>query len=291
MAGAPTAERHCTPPPRLAHSRAPPLAPPRAQETLFCSKLIAAVYKHIGLLAPSRASSDFLPKHFSTQYDEYLDLQNGALLGPELPINFESVASEVEALQAQQAEEERRHSSPEAVLRAVSDIYLSAVDGLGSGFSGLGANISNSFWRLERGLHGFSDQAERALSQAGGAKLDDASLTAAASSSNDDETATGFSAAPTTQISSPAHGQPPTPAGAASASGQNPASSGGVQLVGGELVASVYDVDDGGMYSPSKGGGPGGQQAQGRAVREPLLPVAGGRRQPDFSDQPGDQHV
>ena len=37
-------------------------------QTLFCSKLIAAVYKEIGLLAPHRISSDFLPKHFSQQY-------------------------------------------------------------------------------------------------------------------------------------------------------------------------------------------------------------------------------
>jgi hypothetical protein len=46
-------------------------------QTLFCSKLIAAVYKEIGLLSPNRISSDFLPKHFSQQYDGYLDLQKG----------------------------------------------------------------------------------------------------------------------------------------------------------------------------------------------------------------------
>ena len=38
-------------------------------ETLFCSKLIAAVYKDIGVLGKHRSSSDFLPKHFSSPYD------------------------------------------------------------------------------------------------------------------------------------------------------------------------------------------------------------------------------
>ena len=73
-------------------------------ETMFCSKLLAAIYKDIGLLAPHRASADFLPKHFSAAYDGYLDLQNGAILGPELPINFESVRTEIDALREQLAE-------------------------------------------------------------------------------------------------------------------------------------------------------------------------------------------
>ena len=67
-------------------------------ESMFCSKLIAAIFKECGLLAPHRVSSDFLPKHFSAPFDGYLDLQNGALLGPELPINFASVADEIAAL-------------------------------------------------------------------------------------------------------------------------------------------------------------------------------------------------
>ena len=60
-------------------------------DTMFCSKLIAVIFKDIGLLAPHRVSADFLPKHFSAAYDGYLDLQRGAILGPELPINFDSV--------------------------------------------------------------------------------------------------------------------------------------------------------------------------------------------------------
>ena len=33
--------------------------------SLFCSKLVAAVYKHVGLIRRDRAAGDFLPKHFS----------------------------------------------------------------------------------------------------------------------------------------------------------------------------------------------------------------------------------
>ena len=54
----------------------------------------------LGLVAAHRISSDFLPKHFSSAYDGYLDLQNGALLGPELPINFDSVKEEVSSIKA-----------------------------------------------------------------------------------------------------------------------------------------------------------------------------------------------
>jgi hypothetical protein len=38
-------------------------------DTMFCSKLIAVIFKDIGLLAPHRISADFLPKHFSAAYD------------------------------------------------------------------------------------------------------------------------------------------------------------------------------------------------------------------------------
>ena len=58
--------QHVTEPPPY------PRAPPQAKEddpddlsSIFCSKLIAVVYKRAGLIAPGRASSDFLPKHFS----------------------------------------------------------------------------------------------------------------------------------------------------------------------------------------------------------------------------------
>ena len=56
-------------------SGAPPKEVSDDLETLFCSKLIAAAYKDIGLIAKHRQTSDFLPKHFCQQYDDYLDLQ------------------------------------------------------------------------------------------------------------------------------------------------------------------------------------------------------------------------
>jgi hypothetical protein len=122
-------------------------------ETLFCSKLIACVYKEVGILGKHRKSSDFLPKHFAEEYDEYLDLQAGALLGPGLPINFMSVAEEVENIRQRIAEEERK--KPEAIVRAVSQFYVAARSGVG----GLGDEISRSFRNLERGLHGWSEAA------------------------------------------------------------------------------------------------------------------------------------
>ena len=64
--------------------------------SLFCSKLVAAVYKHVGLIGRDRTAGDFLPKHFSQEYDGYVNLQLGAALGPEIPISFEAVQAEVE---------------------------------------------------------------------------------------------------------------------------------------------------------------------------------------------------
>ena len=64
--------------------------------SLFCSKLVAAVYKHVGLIGPDRTLGDFLPKHFSAQYDGYVDLQGGAKLGPEITISFDAVQAEVD---------------------------------------------------------------------------------------------------------------------------------------------------------------------------------------------------
>ena len=64
--------------------------------SLFCSKLVAAVYKHVGLIGPDRTLGDFLPKHFSSQYDSYVDMQNGAKLGPEITISFDAVQAEVD---------------------------------------------------------------------------------------------------------------------------------------------------------------------------------------------------
>ena len=59
-------------------------------DVLFCSKTVAVAYKAAGLLAPSRKASRFVPKHFASESDKYLDLQAGARLGPEQRITFES---------------------------------------------------------------------------------------------------------------------------------------------------------------------------------------------------------
>merc|ERR550514_1941598 len=90
--------------------------------TTFIHKLAGGVSDMIPkqkVLAPNRISSDFLPKHFSQQYDGYLDLQKGAMLGPELPINFESVKEEIEALQ-KRIDEDRKFK-PEELVRAASE--------------------------------------------------------------------------------------------------------------------------------------------------------------------------
>merc|ERR1740136_197705 len=75
--------------------------------SLFCSKLVAAVYKHVGLIGPDRTLGDFLPKHFSAQFDGYIDLQGGAKLGPEIAISFDAVQSEVDEVKKRVAERER----------------------------------------------------------------------------------------------------------------------------------------------------------------------------------------
>lgn len=58
--------------------------------TLFCSKTVAVCYKAGGVLAANRHADSFIPKHFSESYASFLDMQNGATLGPEQRITFES---------------------------------------------------------------------------------------------------------------------------------------------------------------------------------------------------------
>lgn len=69
-----------------------PLAPQAAVtddlHTLFCSKLVAVVYKSAGLLAPARNASDFLPKHFAAGQEGWLSLQHDVTLSAEIPISF-----------------------------------------------------------------------------------------------------------------------------------------------------------------------------------------------------------
>jgi hypothetical protein len=121
--------------------------------SLFCSKLVAAVYKHVGLIGPDRTLGDFLPKHFSSQFDSYVDMQGGAKLGPEITISFDAVQAEVDevrhvvlissprpplpslpahplnpapSVQVKKRVAERERIQPEAVLSLVNAIYLTA---------------------------------------------------------------------------------------------------------------------------------------------------------------------
>ena len=50
---------------------------------LFCSKTVAVCYKAAGLLHKTRHASDFLPKHWSADFDYMLQLRGGAVLAPE----------------------------------------------------------------------------------------------------------------------------------------------------------------------------------------------------------------
>jgi len=59
---------------------------------LFCSKTVTVIYKSAGLIDVKRSASNFLPKHYSLEHQEFLELQKGAALGPELPISFESAS-------------------------------------------------------------------------------------------------------------------------------------------------------------------------------------------------------
>ena len=51
---------------------------------LFCSKTVAVCYKAAGLLHKTRHASDFLPKHWSADFDYMLQLRGGAVLAPEV---------------------------------------------------------------------------------------------------------------------------------------------------------------------------------------------------------------
>jgi len=56
---------------------------------LFCSKTVAVAYKAAGLLAADRKAHMFVPKHFSSPYNEHLGLID-ARLSPERRVTFES---------------------------------------------------------------------------------------------------------------------------------------------------------------------------------------------------------
>ena len=59
--------------------------------------------------------TDFVPPQLSQAYDGYVDLQAGALLGPELPISFDSVQEDIEELRKMLKERSRK--KPEVPCR------------------------------------------------------------------------------------------------------------------------------------------------------------------------------
>ena len=58
---------------------------------LFCSKTVAVLYKHIGLLSKTVDANSVFPKHFGQQYDKLMKYDGGKL-GKEVDISFEPKA-------------------------------------------------------------------------------------------------------------------------------------------------------------------------------------------------------
>ena len=61
--------------------------------SLFCSKFVALCFKSVGLIGPGRNVSHFTPRSFAPEGDSFLDLQNGASLGPLMAVSFEPVVA------------------------------------------------------------------------------------------------------------------------------------------------------------------------------------------------------
>ena len=200
--------------------------------SLFCSKLVAAVYKHVGLIRRDRAAGDFLPKHFSQEFDGYIDLQGGASLSNEVPISFDAVHAEVEELKLRIAEREHmdRAIKPEVLLSLVSSLYLAAREfGVGVPQATLDA-----IKRLNcmPAIRSQPPSTPRLTAEAGGK----------AGGINDDHASTA-SPASFTSIS--------TAETADAEADTEAARQGGLELTSGPIVAEVEDVDDGGIYSPT----------------------------------------
>ena len=200
--------------------------------SLFCSKLVAAVYKHVGLIRRDRAAGDFLPKHFSQEFDGYIDLQGGASLSNEVPISFDAVHAEVEELKLRIAEREHmdRAIKPEVLLSLVSSLYLAAREfGVGVPQATLDA-----IKRLNcmPAIRSQPPSTPRLTAEAGGK----------AGGINDDHASTASPGSFTsTSTAETADAEADTEA----------AQQGGLELTSGPIVAEVEDVDDGGIYSPT----------------------------------------
>ncbi|KAL1528331.1 hypothetical protein AB1Y20_009685 [Prymnesium parvum] len=57
--------------------------------SLFCSKAVAVILKHAGLLSRNVDANMVFPKHFSRPYDSVMKYQQGASYGEEIDISFE----------------------------------------------------------------------------------------------------------------------------------------------------------------------------------------------------------
>lgn len=193
--------------------------------SLFCSKLVAAVYKHVGLIRRDRAAGDFLPKHFSQEFDSYIDLQGGASLGNEVPISFDAVHAEVEELKLRIAEREHmdRAIKPEVLLSIVSSLYLSARE--------FGIGVPQATVEAIKRLNCISFRSNspstpRLMGKAGGK----------AGGIDDDRASTA---------------SPGSTSTADADADTDAARQGGLELTSGPIVAEVLDLDDGGIYSPT----------------------------------------
>jgi len=238
--------------------------------SLFCSKLVAAVYKHVGLIGPDRTLGDFLPKHFSAQYDGYVDLQGGAKLGPEITISFDAVQAEVDEVKMRVAERER--IQPEAVLSLVNSIYLTARESC--------SDLASSMKIQSTKLHSSTDrELMLKLSSLKGVKLSclpgnrsDTDLARVARSpggkgtgDDDDDRVSTASPVSTATDLTPSNTEPPTAASSPSKSkGSSRLMPGGVEITSGSIVVDVQNVNDGGIYSPvgSTGKASGQRRAQ-----------------------------
>ena len=200
--------------------------------SLFCSKLVAAVYKHVGLIRRDRAAGDFLPKHFSQEFDGYIDLQGGASLSNEVPISFDAVHAEVEELKLRIAEREHmdRAIKPEVLLSLVSSLYLAAREfGVGVPQATLDAIKRLNCMPAIRSQPPSTPRLTAGAGGKAGGINDDHASTASPGSFTSTSTAETADAEADTEA----------------------AQQGGLELTSGPIVAEVEDVDDGGIYSPT----------------------------------------
>lgn len=193
--------------------------------SLFCSKLVAALYKHVGLIGSGRASGDFLPKHFSQEYDDYVDLQGGASLGPEIQISFDAVQAEVDEIRKAVEEEERYR--PEALIKLISSLYLSCSSAVQSWVSLKSLKCMPRELNTKAG-DTFASPAPRPKLKSLYSKPTDDDGPPTASPSSASSSAGDESTSPASQLKT----------------------FGGVEITSGKIVEDVLNTNDGGIYSP-----------------------------------------